>query len=57
MIRIVITTPKRKRDPLSGLIYYHEGNPIGQAVIQERPNKTSKWKTVPVYKQDEVDYV
>jgi len=57
MIRIVLTTPKKKHHPLTGLIYYHEGNPIGQAIIQERPNKTSKWTTVPVLMPNEVDYV
>lgn len=54
MIRVVLTKPKRKLQPLTGLLYYVDGVVIGQAIIQERPNKTSKWKPVDIIKQEDL---
>lgn len=55
MIRILITKPRKKRAALSGLIIYEDGVPIGQAIIQERRNKTSKWEAVPIIKQEDTN--
>lgn len=54
MIRIVLTKPKRKHQPVTGLVYYVDGMIVGQAEIQERPNKTSKWKPVDIIKQEDL---
>lgn len=55
MIRIVLTKPKRKSQPLTGLLYYVDGKIVGQAIIQERPNKTSKWMPVEIIKQEDLE--
>ena len=54
MLRVVLTKPKRKNSPINGLVMYREGRIVSQAVLQERPNKTSQWTNVPILNEDEL---
>lgn len=54
MIRLVLTKPRKKTAPVNGLVYYENGVIVAQAVIQERPNKTSKWEPVPILKEEDI---
>ena len=55
MIRIVLTKPKKKHHPINGLVMYNEGRIVSQVVLQERPNRTSKWMDVPILTQLEIE--
>ena len=51
MIRLLLTRPKKKRDPINGLVMYKDGNIVSQVILQERRNKTSKWMDVPILEE------
>ena len=55
MIRVLLTKPRKKYDPVNGLLFYREGDVVAQAVIQERRNKTSKWEDVPIVPEEKAD--
>lgn len=52
MVRLLITTPRKIHSPLSGLIFYKDGQPVGQAVIQERRTKKDKWKDIEITEEE-----
>ncbi len=51
-IQLVLKKPRRKRDPLNGLVYYKDGNPIGTVELQFKSNKKMDWQTVEVKDED-----
>ena len=54
-VRLVITKPRKKYAPLTGLLYYVDGQIVGQAILQTRRNKTSMWETAEVVNQEDVN--
>lgn len=56
MIRVLLTKPKKRRSGLTGLVMYEDGEPVAQAVIQERRNKTSAWESVPIIKYEDTNH-
>ena len=53
MLRILLTKPKKRHAPVNGLVLYRDGNPVAQAVLQERRNKNMKWENVPVINEED----
>lgn len=53
MLRILLTKPRKKRDPINGLVLYRDGHIVSQAVLQERRNKNMKWENVPIINEED----